>query len=250
VTGTTETETETDIAPANGEAAGRERVSIPANAFYVPSPVILLSTVDADGEVDVSAMSAVGVVCLDPPVIAVGIKARRRTYRNIRRTGTFVVNLPLEEDLHAVDYTGTRKFRNAPDKVAESGLAVATLPETGLPYIVSCPVAMACEMVGNLGRNELGLDGPPSHQVVLGKITECTVERRWLAEDELRLEDMPVLLYLNRVYAARGRNLGVQRFTDDPAVMAAKLHEYRSLTIERKGPGWTSRPSTTSSTGS
>ena len=237
------------IGNADG-AAGRERVSIPPNAFYVPSPVILLSTVDSDGQVDVSAMSAVGVVCLDPPVIAVGIKARRRTYRNIRRTGTFVVNLPLEEDLHAVDFTGTRKFRHAPDKVAESGLGIATLPETGLPYVVSCPVAMACELVGNLGRTELGLDGPPSHQVVLGRITECTVERQWLAEDELRLEDMPVLLYLNRVYSARGRNLGVQRFTDDPEVMAAKLREYRSLSIERKGPGWTSRPSTTSSTGS
>ena len=59
-----------------------------------------------------------------------------------------------------------------------------------------------------------------------------------------------MLLYLNRVYASRGHNLGVQRFTDDPEVMAAKLREYRSLTIERKGPGWTSRPSTTSSTGS
>ena len=231
--------------PGTGGTAGRERVSIPANAFYVPSPVVLLSTENEDGEVDVSAMSAVGVVCLDPPVIAVGIKARRRTYRNIRRTSTFVVNLPLEEDLHAVDYTGTRKFRNAPDKVAESGLSIERLPESGLPYVTSCPVAMACELVGNLGRTELGLDGPPSHQVVLGRITECTVERQWLAEDELRLEDMPVLLYLNRVYASRGRNLGVQRFTDDPEVMAAKLHEYRSLTIERKGPGWTSRPSTT-----
>jgi flavin reductase (DIM6/NTAB) family NADH-FMN oxidoreductase RutF len=231
-------------ATGTGTAAGRERVSIPPNAFYVPSPVVLLSTENEDGEVDVSAMSAVGVVCLDPAVIAVGIKARRRTYRNIRRTGTFVVNLPLEEDLHAVDYTGTRKFRDAPDKVAESGLAIGRLPESGLPYVTSCPVAMACELAGNLGRTELGLDGPPSHQVVLGRITECTVERQWLAEDELRLEDMPVLLYLNRVYASRGRTLGVQRFTDDPEVMAAKLREYRSLSIERKGPGWTSRPST------
>ncbi len=240
----TATEQATSAEGAADSSPG-ERVSIPANAFYVPSPVVLLSTVNEDGEVDVSAMSAVGVVCLDPPVIAVGIKARRRTYRNIRRTNTFVVNLPLEEDLHAVDYTGTRKFRDSPDKVAESGLSIDRLPGTGLPYVTSCPVAMACEMVGNLGRNELGLDGPPSHQVVLGKITECTVERQWLADDELRLEDMPVLLYLNRVYAARGRNLGTQRFTDDPEVMAAKLREYRSLTIERKGPGWTSRPSTT-----
>lgn len=232
------------------EPEARERVSVPPNAFYVPSPVILLSTVDEDGGVDVSAMSAVGVVCLEPAVIAVGIKPRRRTYRNIRRSGTFVVNLPLEDELHAVDYTGTRKYRHEPDKVAAAGLETAPLPATGLPYVTSCPVAMACELVGNLGRTELGLDGPPSHQVVLGRITECTVERQWLADDELRLEDMPVLLYLNRVYAARGRNLGTQRFTDDPGVMAEKLRYYRSLSLDRKGPEWISRPSTDSSTDS
>ena len=85
---------------------------------------------------------------------------------------------------------------------------------------------------------------------MLGRITECTVERQWLADDELRLEDMPVLLYLNRVYAARGRNLGTQRFTDDPEVMAEKLRYYRSLTLERKVPAWTSRPSIDSSSDS
>ena len=242
------TATEQQTEPQAGDPT--ERVNVPPNAFYVPSPVILLSTVDEEGTVDVSAMSAVGVVCLEPAVIAVGIKPRRRTYRNIRRSGTFVVNLPLEDELHAVDYTGTRKIKNEPDKVAAAGLSIGTMPETGLPYVTSCPVSMACEMVGNLGRNELGLDGPPSHQVVLGRITECTVERQWLAEDELRLEDMPVLLYLNRVYAARGRTLGTQRFTDDPEVMAEKLRYYRSLTLERKVPAWTSRPSIDSSSDS
>jgi flavin reductase (DIM6/NTAB) family NADH-FMN oxidoreductase RutF len=194
--------------------------------------VVLLTTVDADGAMDVSAMSAVGVVCLNPAIIAVGIKPGRHTYRNIRRTGRFVVNLPTEDDLWAVDYTGTRKLRREPDKLDKCGLSFDVLPQTGLPYVTSCPIVMACELVGNLGRAELNLDVAPSHQVVLGRLTECLVDRKWIGEDEVRLEEMPLLLYLNRVYAGRRGKLEVQRYTDDPEKRDAKLREYRSL-----GPG-------------
>lgn len=212
------------------EAAGTgEKVSVSPNAFYVPSPVVLLTTASEAGEVDVSAMSAVGVVCLDPAIIAVGIKPRRHTYKNIRRTGAFVVNLPLESDLGAVDYTGTRSFRHSPDKVAEAGLEIRRMPATGLPFVASCPIVMACTMVGNLGRKELGLEVAPSHQTVLGRITECLVDESWIGEGELRLEDMPVLVYLNRIYAERGAVLGEQRFTDDPDKRREKMRAYRSL---------------------
>lgn len=214
--------------PTPGTTSGA-RTSVPPNAFYVPSPVVLLSTVDEAGTVDISAMSAVGVVCLDPPIVAVGIKARRQTYSNIRRTGQFVLNLPLESDLWASDFVGTRPLRKAPDKVEESGLEVGILPESGLPYLPSCPVSMACELVGNLGRHELGLERAPSHQVVLGRMTECSVDDKWIGDDEVRLEEMPLLVYLNRVYARTGENIEVQRFTDDPEKRAAKMQEYRSL---------------------
>ncbi|MFE1802429.1 flavin reductase family protein [Streptomyces sp. NPDC059517] len=205
------------------------KISVPPNAFYVPSPVVLLTTVSEQGEVDVSAMSAVGVVCLDPAIIAVGIKPRRHTYKNIRRTGRFVVNLPLEKDMWAADFTGTRSWRRSGDKVAESGLEIRELPGTGLPYVESCPIVMACDAVGHLGRKELNLEAAPSHQTVLGRIAECLVDAEWLGQDEVRLEDMPVLLYLNRVYARRGPVLGEQRFTDDPRRRRDRMRAYRSL---------------------
>lgn len=205
------------------------KVSVPPNAFYVPSPVVLLTTVSEDGQPDVSAMSAVGVTCLEPAIIAVGIKPRRQTYKNIRRTGRFVVNLPLEPDLWASDFTGTRPLRKHPDKVLESGLEIATMPGTGLPYVASCPIVMACDVVGNLGRKELNLDVTPSHQTVLGRITECLVDQEWLGDDEVRLEEMPVLIYLNRIYARRGEVLQEQRFTDDPDKREEKMRAYRSL---------------------
>jgi flavin reductase (DIM6/NTAB) family NADH-FMN oxidoreductase RutF len=210
-------------------------VSVPPNAFYVPSPVVLLTTVDEDGVVDISAMSAVGVVCLDPAVIALGIKPRRQTYKNIRRTGSFVVNLPMEQHLWASDFVGTRSLRAAADKVQASGLEVDYMPQSGLPYIRSCPIIMACDLAGNIGRHELGLDVAPSHQTVLGRITECLVDREWISDDEVRLEDMPVLIYFNRIYARRGGSLEVQRFTDHADKRDGKMREYRSLGLDLDG---------------
>jgi len=204
-------------------------VSVPPNAFYVPSPVLLLSTLSRDGIVDVSTMSAVGVVCLNPAIIAIGIKPRRVTYRNIRRTEKFVVSVPLEGELWSADYVGTRSLRLHPNKIAESGLTINHLPKTGLPYVENSAVVMACKLVSNLGRKELKLDFPPSHQVVIGQITECIVDPQWLGEDEMLLEQMPLLLYLNRVYAARGSVMEEQRFTDDPDKRREKMREYRSL---------------------
>lgn len=221
------------MAPMNsGEQLTNGKVPVPPNAFYVPSPVVLLSTVNEHGDPDLSAMSAVGVVCLTPPVIAAGIKPKRQTYRNIRRSGSFVVNLPLEHHLYAIDFVGTRPYRRHASKIAESGLSLDTMPVSGLPYVTDCPIVMACEVVGNLGRQELGLGVTPSHQTVLGRITECLVDREWLGDDDVRLEDMPVLLYLNRIYTKRGAVLGEQRFTDEPGKRVEKMREYRSLGIE------------------
>ena len=210
---------------------------VPPNAFYIPSPVVLLSTLSPTGEADVSTMSAVGVACLTPPIVAVGIKPGRTSYRHIRQRGAFALSLPLEGDLWASDYVGTRKFRDRPGKVAECGLELGRFPESGLPYVASCPIVMACELVASLGRHELGLSSATSHQVVLGRMTECLVDREWIEGDEVRLEDMPVLLYLNRIYCRLGEALGAQRFSDDPAKREIKMREYRSLGLEVQPAG-------------
>lgn len=232
------------MAQAGGEPgpAGTSKVPVPPNAFYVPSPVVLLSTLTRSGKVDVSTMSAVGVACLDPPIVAVGIKPGRSSYRHIRQSGAFVINLPLERDLWASDYLGTRKFRNQPDKVAACGLVIERFPDSGLPYVASCPIVMACSLVGTLGRHEIGLRTAPSHQIVLGRMVQCLVDREWIRDDEVQLEHMPVLLYLNRIYCRLGETLGIQRFSDEPEKRDAKMREYRSLGLERPPGDQLERP--------
>ena len=47
------------------------------DAFLMPSAVTVMATLTSEGVVDFSTMPAVGVVCLTPAIVAVGIKPRR-----------------------------------------------------------------------------------------------------------------------------------------------------------------------------
>ncbi len=210
------------------------QVSVPANAFYMPSPVVLLVTLGPDDLIDISTMSAAGALCLEPAIVGVGIKPSRRSYRHIRQRQHFTLSLPLVEHLDAADFLGTRKLARHPDKVKKSGLTVGRTPQHGLPYVLECPIAMACELVGIWDGDDFGIKQPLSHHIVLGRIVECVVGGRWIRDDEVRLEEMPVILYLNRYYAAVGAQLGKQRFTDEPTKREQKMKEYRALGMEER----------------
>jgi flavin reductase (DIM6/NTAB) family NADH-FMN oxidoreductase RutF len=211
-----------------GEAQSTEKVAVPPNAFYVPSPVVLVSTIDAKGTPDVSTMSAVGAACLDPALVAIGIKTSRRTYRNIRETRQFVINLPLDDLLWASDVVGTRKMRSVPNKVELAKLTLRSMPRVAAPYVHECPIAMACELATILDHAALNTSRV-SHHCVIGRIVQCLVDPRWIRDNEVRLEEMPLLVYLNRYYARTGAVLETQRFTDDERTRVEKMRQYRDL---------------------
>lgn len=47
------------------------------NTFLMPSAVTVMGTLTSEGVVDFSTMSSVGVVCLTPAIVAVGVKPRQ-----------------------------------------------------------------------------------------------------------------------------------------------------------------------------
>lgn len=64
------------------------------NAFLVPSAVTVMGTLTPEGVVDFSTMSAVGVVCLTPAIVAVGVKPRRTAFANLMRAAVSRSSFP------------------------------------------------------------------------------------------------------------------------------------------------------------
>src|ERR1700722_549438 len=78
--------------------------------LVAPRPIAWITSVDLQGRLNAAPFSAFNYVCLDPPILAVGVANRpgpgvvgKDTAHNIRQTREFVVNVVNEEMAEAMN---------------------------------------------------------------------------------------------------------------------------------------------------
>jgi flavin reductase (DIM6/NTAB) family NADH-FMN oxidoreductase RutF len=127
------------------------RTSEPA-ILYFGTPVVLISSVDREGAVNLAPMSSawwLGWRCL------LGLSAASKTVENLRQSGECVLNLPSDAMAAHVDKlaktTGShpvparkieRGYRFEPDKFATAGLRQQPSDLVAAPRVLECPVQM------------------------------------------------------------------------------------------------------------
>ena len=62
-----------------------------------PRVVVLVTTVDEKGRINAAPFSFCGPVSFNPPMLYVGVREFQHTYKNIKKTGEFVVNIVSED---------------------------------------------------------------------------------------------------------------------------------------------------------
>ncbi len=138
-----------------------------------PVPVVLVTSVGADGRPNVVTLAWAGVVCSTPPMVSIAVRPERFSHGLIKATGQFVVNLPSSEQLWAVDYCGTRSGRHE-DKFAAAGLTPVPASEVRPPLIAECPINVECVV-----RHELSLG---SHDLFIGEVVAVHADESALDE--------------------------------------------------------------------
>jgi flavin reductase (DIM6/NTAB) family NADH-FMN oxidoreductase RutF len=120
--------------------------------LYFGTPVVLISTVNENGTINLAPMSSafwLGWRCL------LGLAASSKTPQNMIRTGECVLNLPSVEQASAVDRlaltTGSdpvpprkaaKGYRYEPEKFRLAGLTAAPSETVGPPRVAECPVQL------------------------------------------------------------------------------------------------------------
>ena len=64
----------------------------PGNMLY-PLPVVMVSVRDRDGQVNIITVAWAGTVCTNPPMVSISVRPERHSYRMIKESGEFVINL-------------------------------------------------------------------------------------------------------------------------------------------------------------
>ncbi len=171
----------------------------PGNMLY-PLPVVLVSAADEEGNTNVLTVAWAGTVCSDPPMVSVSIRPERYSYRMIKETGEFVINLTTEELAYATDYCGVVSGRNA-DKFKNMHLTPVKGDVVKAPLIKESPVNIECIVkdIKSLG----------SHDMFIAQVAAVHVDEKYMdTKNKFHLEDAHPIVYSHGIYMSLGKKIG------------------------------------------
>jgi flavin reductase (DIM6/NTAB) family NADH-FMN oxidoreductase RutF len=141
-----------DVAPpAAGPAAPPTHVEIAPSILYFGTPVVLLSTQNADGSANLAPISSAWAL---GQTVVLGLGREGQTAQNLLRRPELVINLPGPDLWPAVErlapLTGRTPVpagkpegcRYEPDKLAAAGLTAEASRTVGPPRVAECPLQL------------------------------------------------------------------------------------------------------------
>ncbi len=173
----------------------------------IPTPVVLVTTQGTEGHANIVTLAWVGVVNSTPPMVSIGVRPERHTYRLLKERGEFCVNVPHRGLVHEVDVCGTVSGKDT-DKFALTGVTPDKASRVTPPLIRQCPINMECRVAHTL---DLG-----SHTLFIGEILAVHRDASILDEKgKICLEAFEPIAYCPGVhdYRAVGEKIGWYGFT-------------------------------------
>ena len=121
-----------------------------------PRPNVLVSCRSPEGEDNALAVAYCCNCSFDPPMLMVGITPTRYSYKMVKDSGCFVVNLVEKSYKEIFDYLGSHSRRDE-DKLAKMNVAVTEAETIDAPILADCPVNIECKIVGSImtGSHEM-----------------------------------------------------------------------------------------------
>ena len=118
--------------------------------LVVPRPIAWITSLDADGLVNLAPFSFFNAVCADPICVMVSIGQRddgtpKDTARNILARGEFVVHLVTEDLFDAMNLSAA-DFPPDIGELAAAGLHAAPSSRIAVPRVAEAQVGMECRL--------------------------------------------------------------------------------------------------------
>ena len=137
-------------------------------------PVVLISTVDKEGNRNTAPYANVLPTLRPLDMIAIASWFRRGTLDNIRDTKEFVINVPSADLVDEVMIC-SRNYPDDVDEFAEVNLGVKASKNVIAPLIEGCTAWMECTL-------DRGVTEEGQYSITIGKVAHLGVDCRYLTE--------------------------------------------------------------------
>ena len=150
-----------------------------------PMPVLLISTFNEDGSVDV--MNAAWGTMLDRDMVALNLTETHKTVENIKANKGFVVHIADAAHVVEADYFGVVSGHDVPDKLSKAGMTFTKSELVDAPIINELPIAMECEFVEfQDGATGIG---------VIGKVLRTSVEEAYIKDGKVDIDALGAIAF-------------------------------------------------------
>lgn len=171
----------------------------PGNMLY-PLPVVMVSVADKAGNHNIITIAWAGTICSNPPMVSISVRPERHSYKMLKETGEFVINLTTKDLVYATDYCGVKSGRDV-DKFGEMNLTALPGEKVKAPLIAESPVNLECKVTEVI---PLG-----SHDMFLAEVVAVHVDDKYMDEKgKFHLEQAEPIVYSHGAYLETGKQLG------------------------------------------
>jgi len=173
------------------------------------NPVVIITTKNSQGQSNAAPFAMCMEVCHNPPLMAFGVGKTKDTYRNVKETGEFVINVPGENLLKKLMIT-SKRYPPEINELVEADLQELPGKTVQCVRIEECKIHLECcvEWIKEAG----------DHYVVLGKVVSATIDKKCVTDDfKLRLEQIKPVHYLGRgtdIFIGSGSQIRMPRPSD------------------------------------
>ncbi|MBW1961791.1 MAG: flavin reductase family protein [Deltaproteobacteria bacterium] len=178
-----------------------KKITFGPETYVYPKPAFLIGA-NVNGKPNFMAAAWCGIVNSEPPMIGVGIRPQRHTFKGVKENGTFSVNVPSIEHVQQMDYCGIYSGVRE-DKNNVCGFTIFYGKLKTAPMIEQFPVNLECSVVKEV---KLG-----THFLFIGQIQQVHVSENVLTNGLPDVEKIKPIIYSSgaeMAYYGLGSRLG------------------------------------------
>lgn len=175
-----------------------KKVWKPGNFIY-PIPAVLVTCGDMENS-NIITIAWTGVLNTNPAIVYISIKPERFSYKIIKESKEFAINLTNDKLAYCTDWCGVRSGAKY-DKFKEMKLTKEKANFIKAPLIKESPVSIECKVID---EKEYG-----SHTTFIAKVLSIDADEKYINEKgAFDISKCDLIAYANGGYYKLGKKIG------------------------------------------
>ena len=167
--------------------------------FVNPVPAVLVTSGDMKKS-NIMTVAWTGTICSDPAMTYISVRPNRYSYKLIKESGEFVINLTTRDLTFVTDWCGVKSGKDV-DKFKEMHLTKQKANFVKCPLIAESPVSIECKVVE---IKELG-----SHDMFIAEVLGINASEEYIDEKgAFDISKCDLIAYANGGYYTLDKKIG------------------------------------------